>query len=157
MFRLSRLSRLPRLPRFLMSVALCMAVATGAQAREMVSVKRAEVNLRDGAGTQHQPLWVLSKGYPLEVTGHKGQWLHVRDFENDTGWIFRPLVSTQPHHVVKGAVANLRSSPSTRSRIVGKASRGEVLRTLERRTQWVKVQQEGGVRGWVASRLLWGW
>jgi len=46
---------------------------------------------------------------------------------------------------------------STRSRIVGKATRGEVLRTLERRSQWVKVQQDGGPRGWVARRLLWGW
>lgn len=151
------MSRLHALPRLLMSLALCVAATTGAQAREMVSVQKAEVNLRAGAGTQHEPLWVLSKGYPLEVTAHKGQWLHVRDFENDTGWIFRPLVGKQPHHVVKGAVVNLRSSPSTRSRVVGKATRGEVLRTLERRTQWVKVQQEGGLRGWVASKLLWGW
>ncbi len=154
---MSRLTRLPHLPRFLMPLAFFLAAATGVQAREMVSVQRAEVNLRAGAGTNHQPLWVLSQGYPLEVTGRKGQWLHVRDFENDTGWIFRPLVGKQPHHVVKGAVVNLRSSPSTRSRVVGKASRGEVLRTLERRPQWVKVQQEGGPRGWVASRLLWGW
>lgn len=151
------MSRLHALPRLLMSLALCVAATTGAQAREMVSVQKAEVNLRAGAGTQHEPLWVLSKGYPLEVTAHNGQWLHVRDFENDTGWIFRPLVGKQPHHVVKGAVVNLRNSPSTRSRVVGKATRGEVLRTLERRTQWVKVQQEGGLRGWVASKLLWGW
>ena len=95
----------------------------------MVSVQRAEVNLRAGAGTQHEALWVLSRGYLLEVTGRKGQWLKVRDFENDTGWIFRPLVGKKAHHVVKGSVVNLRSSPSTRSRIVGKATRGEVLRT----------------------------
>ena len=151
------MSRLHHLPRFLISLALCLTAATGAQAREMVSVARAEVNLRAGAGTQHEALWVLSKGYPLEVTAHKGQWLHVRDFESDTGWIFRPLVGKQPHHVVKAEVVNLRSSPTTRARVVGKARRGEVLRTLERRTLWVKVQQEGGLRGWVASRLLWGW
>ncbi|MDP2771057.1 MAG: SH3 domain-containing protein [Giesbergeria sp.] len=151
------MSRLHHLPRFLTSLALCLAATTGAQAREMVSVQRAEVNLRAGAGTQHEARWVLSRGYPLEVTGRKGQWLHVRDFENDTGWIFRPLVGKQANHVVKGNVVNLRSGPSTRSRIVGKATRGEVLRTLERRSQWVKVQQDGGPRGWVARRLLWGW
>lgn len=123
----------------------------------MVSVAKEEVNLRAGAGTQHDALWVLAKGYPLQVTARKGQWLKVRDFENDTGWIFRPLVNQKPHHIVKGAVVNLRSGPSIRSSIVGKATQGEVLRTLERRPQWVKVQQDGGLRGWVASRLLWGW
>ncbi|GAB2540164.1 hypothetical protein GCM10027032_29040 [Simplicispira piscis] len=123
----------------------------------MVSVERAEVNLRADAGTQHEALWVLSKGYPLEVTRRKGQWLQVRDFENDTGWIFRPLVGKKAHHIVKSKVVNLRRSPSTRSPIVGKATRGEVLRTLERRSDWVKVQQDGGPRGWVARRLLWGW
>ena len=151
------MSRLHHLPRFLISLALCLTAATGAQAREMVSVARAEVNLRAGAGTQHEALWVLSKGCPLEVTRRKGQWLHVRDFENDTGWIFRPMVGKKAHHVVKGKVVNLRRSPSTRSPIVGKATRGEVLRTLERRSDWVKVQQDGGPRGWVARRLLWGW
>jgi SH3-like domain-containing protein len=163
MSRLSDLSPLPQLrsspqiPGLLISLAFCLAAASGVQAREMVSVQQDEVNLRAGAGTQHEPLWVLSRGYPLQVTGRKGQWLRVRDFENDTGWIFRPLVGKQPHHVVKSAVANVRSSPSPRSRIVGKVTRGEVLQTLERRAQWVKVDQEGGLRGWVASRLLWGW
>ncbi len=151
------MSFLRRLPPFLMLLAFCLAAMAGAQAREMVSVQRDEVNLRAGAGTRHETLRVLSRGYPLEVTGRKGQWLHVRDFENDTGWIFRPLVGNRPHHVVKGQVVNLRSSPSTRARIVGKATRGEVLRTLERRPQWVKVQQDDGPRGWVARRLLWGW
>ncbi|MDP3616029.1 MAG: SH3 domain-containing protein, partial [Rubrivivax sp.] len=49
------------------------------------------------------------------------------------------------------------SAPTTGSRIVGKAERGEVLRTLERRDSWVKVQPESGRKGWVARRLLWGW
>ena len=75
------MSRLHPFPRFFLSLALGLAAAFGVQAREMVSVQRAEVNLRAGAGTQHEALWVLSRGYPLEVTGRKGQWLKVRDFD----------------------------------------------------------------------------
>jgi SH3-like domain-containing protein len=127
------------------------------QAREMVSVDRAEINMRAGAGTGHATLWALIRGYPLVVTGRKGRWLKVSDFENDTGWVYGPLVGNKPHHVVKARAANIRSAPNTRSRIVGRAERGEVLRTVERRDSWVKVQQQGGVRGWVARRLLWGW
>lgn len=127
------------------------------QARKMVSVDRAEINMRAGAGTGHATQWALIRGYPLLVTGRKGQWLKVRDFENDTGWVYAPLVGNKPHHVVKARVANIRKAPSTSSRIAGRAERGEVLRTVERRGSWVKIQQEGGLRGWVARRLLWGW
>ena len=127
------------------------------QAREMVSVDRAEINMRAGASTGHAALWTVIRGYPLVVTGRKGRWLKVRDFENDTGWVYRPFVGNKPHHVVRARVANIRSAPSASSRIVGRAERGEVLRTLERRNSWVKVQQEGGLKGWVARRLVWGW
>lgn len=145
-----------RLPAFLMAITVA-ACAAGAHAREMVSVAKPEINMRSGAGTQHSTLWSLSRGFPLEVTGRSGQWLKVRDFENDSGWVYRPLVNKTPHHIVKSRVANIRSAPGTRSRVLGQAQHGEVLRTLDRRTDWVKVQQDGGPKGWVAKRLLWGW
>jgi SH3-like domain-containing protein len=140
----------------LCAIALVASVS-GVHAREMVSVAKPEINMRSGAGTQHPTQWSLSRGFPLQVTGRKGQWLKVRDFENDTGWVYRPLVNKTPHHIGKSRVANIRSAPGTRSRVVGRAEHGEVLRTLERRTDWVKVQQDGGPKGWIAKRLLWGW
>lgn len=140
----------------LVSVLLLLA-APQVVAQQMVSVAREEVNLRSGPGTQHPAEWVLSQGYPLKVVGRRGSWLEVRDFENDKGWIYRPLTSSTPYHVVKVKVANLRSQPTMRGRIIGKLVYGDALRTLERKSGWVKVQREGGLRGWVARRLLWGW
>lgn len=146
------------LKKLLALVALSLPLwAHTLHAREMVSVDKAQINMRAGAGTGHQALWNLPRGYPLLVTGRKGQWLKVRDFENDAGWVYGPLVGKKPHHVVKARVANVRSAPSTASRIVGTAERGAVLRTLDRRDSWVKVQHEGGLKGWVARRLVWGW
>lgn len=150
------MTRLKNLP-VVLTLLLSLLAVQATLAREMVSVNRAVINMRDGAGTQHDALWALNKGYPLQVTGRKGAWLKVRDFENDTGWVYRPLVGKTPHHVVKVPVANLRSAPTTGSRIIGKAQQGDVLRTVERRDRWVKVQQPGGRKGWVARRLLWGW
>ncbi|MDP3355122.1 MAG: SH3 domain-containing protein [Polaromonas sp.] len=151
------MTRLNSLPRLLSLLLLPLLAVQAAQAREMVSVNRPLVHMREGAGTQHDALWAFSRGYPLQVMGRKGAWLKVRDFENDSGWVYRPLLGKTPHHVVKSSVANIRSAPTTGSRIIGKAQLGEVLRTLERRERWVKVQQEGGLKGWVARRLLWGW
>lgn len=134
-----------------------LLTATAARAQQMVSVDRTTVNLRSGPGTQHEVVWELGRGYPLKVTARRGDWLRVTDFENDSGWIHRPLTGRTPHHVVKARVANIRSGPSTATRVVGRAERGEVLRTLEKRPAWVKVKQDDGASGWVSRPLLWGW
>ena len=131
--------------------------AQAALAQTMVSIDRNTVNMRASASTKATILFELGKGYPLEVISRKGNWLQVRDFENDKGWIYRPLVGKTAHLVVKVDIANVRSSPNTNSRILGKVEYGELLRTLDRRSQWVRVQQENGSRGWVSRGLLWGW
>lgn len=150
------MSRLKSLSGLLAAVAL-VVFAAGAQAKEMVSVDRAEVNMRSGSSTKHPILWALSKGYPLEVTSRQGNWLKVRDFENDSGWVYRPMVGKKAHVIVKSRVVNVRSAPSTGSRVLGKAEYGELMRTLENRSQWVKVQRDGGMKGWVSRGLVWGW
>ena len=67
---------------------VCLAlVETPALAREMVSIKGNVVNMRSGPGTTSQILWELEQGYPLQVLKRKGDWLQVRDFENDKGWV----------------------------------------------------------------------
>jgi SH3-like domain-containing protein len=137
-------------------IFLVLAVSQAA-AQRMVSISRDDVNMRSGAGTQHPATWVLGRGYPLKVIGSTGSWLKVVDFENDKGWVHRPLTDRTPHHVVKVKIANMRSGPSTGSKIIAKLAYGDVLKTLKHSGSWVKLQREGGLRGWVARRLLWGW
>lgn len=145
-----------RLPAFVLAL-LMLVLMQAVQAREMVSIARPDVNLRSGPGTRHEVAWILGLGYPLEVLARKGQWLRVRDFESDEGWVHRSLTDRKPHVVVKAKVANIRSAPGTRSRVVGKAGYGEVLRTLGRRGDWIRIRSESGLVGWMARRLTWGW
>ncbi len=128
-----------------------------ASAQQMVSVSREEVNLRSGPGTTYSAEWVLGRGFPLKGVGRRGDWLQVRDFENDNGWIQRHLTGSTPYHIVKVKIANMRSQPNTSSRIVGKVLYGDPVKTLERKSGWVKVQRDGGLRGWISRKLLWGW
>jgi SH3-like domain-containing protein len=136
---------------------LIVLLAAPAHAQSMVSVDRPSVYLREGPGTRNEALWKLSRGYPLQVLASKSGWLKVRDFEGDGGWILGRLTAKKPHFVVKVPVANIRRAPSTKQRIVAKAVYGEVLRTLERRRDWVRVRKANGTSGWVSRRLLWGW
>jgi SH3-like domain-containing protein len=140
----------------LIGATLCMA-SLPLRAQQMVSITTPETNMRAGAGTKYEVTWILGVGYPLKVVARSGKWLKVQDFEGDVGWVYQPLTNRIPHHVIKVREANLRAQPSLGSRILGKAVYGEIVRTLEKRTQWVRVQRDTGLKGWIARNLLWGW
>ena len=122
----------------------------------MVSVAGNPVNLRALPDTGSEVLWQLLKGYPLEVLGEQGDWLQVRDFEGDRGWIAKSLTGNAGHHVVSNPTANLRAGPGTNHKLVDKLQRGELLRTLETRADWVRVARANGQTGWISRPLLWG-
>lgn len=144
--------------RFIAWALACLVLFhTPAFAREMVSIKGNIVNMRSGPSTDAQILWELERGYPLEVLQRKGNWLQVRDFENDKGWVARSLTARTRYHIVKAKVANIRSGPSTRYRVVGKSERYDLMRTRGAKAGWIKVQSASGVTGWVSKNLLWGW
>lgn len=123
----------------------------------MVSVARSKVNMREGPGRKYTILWELGQGYPLRVIERKGNWLKVKDFENDSGWVLGKLVNKKPHVVVKKERINMRSGPGVTYKIVGGSAYGEVLRTMRHDKGWVRVEHDNGVTGWVRKDLVWGW
>lgn len=149
---------MPQMRHLLTCAALCVGTWAAANAQELVSVRQPTVNLRAGPGTDTEVLWKLSQGYPLQVLDKKGDWLQVQDFEGDKGWVARSITANAPHHIVKVKVANLRAGPGTQHRVLGKASYGDVLRTVRRQGDWVVVKlPKSGGQAWVASALVWGW
>lgn len=123
----------------------------------MVSVAKNNVNLRHRPGIGSKVTWQLNKGFPLIVLQLRDNWYKVRDFEGDTGWIYRPLTTRTPHVIVKKKVINIRSRPGTSHPIVAKAYKGVVFKTIASVKGWVKIRHKKGVVGWVARDLVWGW
>ena len=143
--------------QYLIAIVIFFVTLSSAYARGMVSIRGESVNMRSGPGLHTQPLWRLQKGYPLRVIKRQGKWLKVQDFENDQGWIYRPLTSPTPHYIVKGKIVNIRSGPGRQHRVISHVARGDLLRTLGKKTAWVKVKLPNGRSGWIAKRLVWGW
>ena len=137
---------------------LCAVMAmSSAWAQEWVSIRNDNVNMRTGPNTTSPVQFKLAKGYPLQVMQRRNNWLQVRDFEGDTGWVAASVTNKDRHHIVKGQNINLRAGPGTNHRVVGSVKYGEVLRTIKRQGQWVEVRLPNGRTGWVASNLVWGW
>ncbi len=129
---------------------------------EMLSISGDSVNLRSGPGTDFRILWEYGEGFPVEILEKKKDWVKVRDFEDDMGWVHKSLLIDNPHMIVKAnrnknAIINIRQGPSTEEQIVGKARYGVVFETVQQRSGWIEVKHESGLTGWVSSVLLWGY
>ncbi len=127
----------------------------------MVSVSGEDVNLRSGPGTQYPIKWKYGSGLPLQVIKEQGDWVMVEDFEKDSGWLHKNLVSDTGYMVVKvnkdkNQKINIRSGPGTKYKIVGKAYYGVVFKTIKQEKGWAQVKHESGITGWVKRSLLWG-
>jgi SH3-like domain-containing protein len=123
---------------------------------QTVSVKKDGVNVRSGPGTSYPVSMELFKGYPLKVLETKGDWLKISDFENDSGWIYSPLVVPNHTVIVNGKTSiNMRSKPDTNGSIVATVDRGVVLTKVSTSGKWVKVRHSQGTVGWIYRPLLW--
>lgn len=142
---------------FIFLLSIFLITASSICNAEMVSISKQTVNMRSGPGTKYDVLWEIGKGYPLMVLKTRGKWLKVKDFENDTGWIYQPLTSHKRHVIVKKKRINIRNGPGKKYRIIGTAGHGTVFRTLRQNRGWVKVSDESGFIGWIYRKLLWGW
>ncbi len=123
---------------------------------QTVSVKKDNVNVRSGPGTEFPVAMELFKGYPLKVIKKKGDWLQVSDFENDKGWIFSSLVSPGSTVIVNGKKSvNMRSKPNTKATVIASVDRGVVLTKISTQAKWIKVKHSQGTVGWIYAPLLW--
>ncbi len=141
---------------------LCLSyICQGNALAEMVSVKGEDVNMRSGPGTTYSVLYKLGTGMPLDVIKRSGDWLNIKDFEGETGWVHQVTVNSTPRVIVKvnkdsKAQINVRSGPGIENKIVAKAYYGVVFKKIGENGDWVQVEHDQGVKGWVARRLLWG-
>lgn len=128
---------------------------------KMGSISGDKVQLRSGPGTKYSSKWEYGDGFPLKVLTRKGNWVKVKDFENDSGWVYKKYISSTPHMIVKvnkgkKKKINIRSGPGTKYKTVGKAYYGVVFETLRQEKGWAKVKHESGLTGWIKRSLLWG-
>lgn len=134
-----------------------LLTCASAQALTMVSVAANNARMHASAGEKSPVLWTLGVGYPLSVLEDQGDWLKVKDFAGDTGWVATRLIDRTPHVIVKDDLVDIRSGPGKRFKLVGRANNGVVFQTLKTKNKWIKVKHQNGLTGWISRSQLWGW
>jgi len=130
------------------------------------------VNLRTKPTTSSKILRKVLKGEVYTVLESEGDWLYIQDQKRGiNGWIVRAwqgrtfveLLDTElqlmasksrvpgPRRVkIIYKAVNLRTKPTTSSKILRKVLKGEVYTVLESEGDWLYIQdQKRGINGWV--------
>ncbi len=141
---------------FVILAIACLLFSSNGFTAEYVSVKKDNVNVRTGPGTNNPVSMELFAGYPLKVLKKQGEWLRVSDFENDSGWIHKSLVTKGDSVIINAKKSvNMRSGPSTKNSIVADIERGVVLTKISQKGKWTQVRHSSGTVGWVYNPLIW--
>lgn len=126
-----------------------------AAAAERLTVKASIANIRSGPGTGHDVLWQVEKYHPVIVVEKKGSWVKFKDFEGDMAWIHDSLLTRVEGVITSKTNCNVRSEPTTDSRIVFTVERGVPFRVIKRQGDWIHIEHADGEKGWIYHTLVW--
>ena len=144
--------------------ALCTCFLTGTalvfpiDACLAKSISKDNTNIRSGPSTNESILFSAPQGYPIKVEKKSGSWSFFRDWQDNTGWVYNPLVSNINTAVVLVENANVRNSASVRSQVVLNVAMGEIYKVLRKKDNWVKLgyYDSNTTIGWIRDDLVFG-
>ena len=138
-----------------LGVTALSARQADARTQRFVRVKVDVANLRTQPSGTAELLRHAYENEPLRVVGEQGQWIQVRDYADESAWIYGSLIDGRPAVVVVRDLVNVRQQPGTGHPVVFTAERGVNLLLLERSGRWLHVRHEVG-EGWLHDSLVWG-
>lgn len=142
--------------RLLFGVAFMLAAIPAAVALEFRSVGEAAV-LYDAPSTKAKKLYVVSRGYPVEVVVVVEGWMKVRDASGELTWIESKYLSDKRTVMIKVPLAQIRQSADESAPVVFQAQENVVLELVEEaRGGWLRVRHRDGQSGFVKLAEVWG-
>ena len=142
--------------RCLAAVVAGLLASANAAALEFRSVTEPAAILYDAPSTKAQKLFVLSRGYPVEVVVKLEGWTKVRDDTGEFAWIENNRLSERHTVMVKVASAEARQAANENSPVVFTAEKNVSLELVDMAAGWAKVRHHDGATGFIKVSQLWG-
>ncbi|MDF1578886.1 MAG: SH3 domain-containing protein [Desulfurivibrionaceae bacterium] len=144
--------------RLFLGTILFILMGAGNIHAEMVAVAKNLADIRSSPSEVVSTiLFQVPRYYPLSSMESRDNFLKVTDYLGNSGWIRKDSVDDTRTVVVNIAGrANVRSGPGDGNRIVFKAHDGVCFKVLAEKDDWLQVEHETGVTGWIFKGLVWG-
>jgi SH3-like domain-containing protein len=140
------------------AIALAAAVVTIAPALAMDfrAVAEPAAILYDGPSAKANRMYVVNRGYPLEVVVTVEGWVKVRDANGGLTWIESKQLTDKRTVIVKVASAPVRQKPEEAAPVAFHAQQNVVLELIEVSGPWVHVRHRDAGSGYVRAQQVWG-
>lgn len=131
-----------------------VACAAGGEFR---SVNENAAVLYDAPSVKARKLYVVSRGYPVEVVVVVEGWSKVRDANGELTWIESKHLAARRTVMVRVALAQIREGADDSASVVFQAQQNVVLDLLEVASGgWLRVRHRDGQAGFVKVAQVWG-
>ena len=143
--------------RVVRAVLACLAVsAAPAFALDFRAVADQAAILYDAPSTRSSKLYVVNRGYPLEVIVAVEGWVKVRDANGTFAWIESKQLTDRRTVMVKVPVAQVRQKPDDSAPVAFQAQQSVLLEVVEVSGGWVQIRHREGGAGYVKAQQVWG-
>ena len=130
---------------------------TGLEIPRYVSLKSNDANMRVGP-SQNYPIAIkyIKKNYPLKVLEEYEDWRKVEDFNKNTGWIHKSLISGIRTGIILSNDNNtIKLLNTLNGNIIGEIGKGNIVFIEKCKIEWCLVSS-GNYKGWIDKKYIWG-
>ena len=140
------------------AIGIPLAFASAAAfAAEFRSIAENAVVLYDAPSAKAKKLYVIGRGYPVEVIVVVEGWVKIRDAGGELAWIESKALSERRTVMVKTPVADIRQAADDHAPLVFQAEHSVLLEMAELTgTGWARVTHRDGQSGYVKLSQVWG-
>lgn len=138
------------------TTVLVFGHVVAAGAADFRSATDAAVVLYDAPSVKGRKLYIVNRGYPLEVVVQVEGWVKVRDAAGTLSWAEAKALDTTRNVLLRTA-ATVRQKPADDAPAAFEAQRDLLLEMLEAASAgWVHVKHRDGTAGYVRAADVWG-
>jgi SH3-like domain-containing protein len=146
-----------RLPHLLLSAVLAVGLAAPAAALEFRAVSENAAILYDAPSSKAKKLYVVNRGYPVEIVVLVEGWVKIRDANGDLTWIESKYLTDKRTVMIRTPMAQVRQSADDNAPVVFQAQQSVILDLIEvPGGGWLRVRHRDGQAGFVKVSQVWG-
>ncbi|WP_018591264.1 SH3 domain-containing protein [Terrisporobacter glycolicus] len=142
--------------------SMAMALGACASVESQAATVKEDLNLREGASTEHNVKEVLDQGQNIKILSESNGWYKVKTSDDKTGWSYGKYVDASKKEkeeasAVTGTVTeylNFRKGPSIEDEIINVHEKGESVKVLSKKGDWYKVKASNGEVGWSYRKYI---
>ena len=139
------------------AVVLAWGLAPAADAADFRVAAEAAVVLYDAPSARARKLYIVNRGYPLEVVVQVEGWVKVRDAAGALSWVEAKSLDGTARSVMLKAAATVRQKPSVDAPAAFEAQRDLLLEVVEpANAGWIHVRHRDGTAGFLRTTEVWG-